>query len=63
MNTRSFKDNESNVPKINADNYRWFAQKVYWSAACKKHFGAPTENRDQIVCVNPDNGEDVICQL
>lgn len=29
---------------INADNYAWFANEVYWTITCKRPFGDPTDN-------------------
>lgn len=63
MNVRTLKDNPSMQPKLNADNYRWFAQEVYWSAACKMEFGPPTDNRDQIKCLNQETGQYFFCPL
>jgi len=42
---RRFKDNPINQPVINADNYRIYAQELFWTELCNKKFGDATDNR------------------
>jgi hypothetical protein len=44
LNTRRFKDNPINEPTRNADNYRIYAQELFWTELCKKEFGDATDN-------------------
>ncbi|KAF2122049.1 hypothetical protein BDV96DRAFT_136833 [Lophiotrema nucula] len=52
INTRNLK---AGVPQANADNYRWFAQEVWWSAVCDKSFGPPTDNGDYVECTGGES--------
>jgi hypothetical protein len=44
LNTRRFKDNPINEPTKNADNYRIYAQELFWTELCGKEFGDATDN-------------------
>jgi hypothetical protein len=46
MNTRSFKENPVNDPTNNADQYRWYAQELFWTELCDKEFKDATANED-----------------
>ena len=38
------KDNTINIPTRNADNYRIYAQELFWTELCNKEFGDATDN-------------------
>jgi hypothetical protein len=44
LNVRQFKNNPINRPVINADNYRVYAQELFWSLMCVEEYKDPTDN-------------------
>jgi hypothetical protein len=44
LNVRQFKDNSLNIPSVNADNYRIYAQELFWTELCNKQFGDAIDN-------------------
>ena len=48
LNTRRFKDNTINDPLLNADQYRWYAQELFWTLHCEKEFKDATSNADYL---------------
>lgn len=60
--TREIKENQSDDESNNADNYRWFAQEVWWSHVCNKDYARATSNKDYIECHDKD-GNEAACEM
>jgi hypothetical protein len=50
---RQFIDNSLNNPSTNADNYRVYAQELFWTELCGKQFGDATDNSPYPHLTNP----------
>ncbi|KAF2845727.1 hypothetical protein T440DRAFT_522314 [Plenodomus tracheiphilus IPT5] len=46
LNVRTLRSSEASAARVNADNYRWYAQEVYWSNKCSRSYSALRDNRD-----------------
>jgi hypothetical protein len=46
LNVRALRKNDPAAARLNADNYRWYAQEVYWSNKCSRVFSVPRNGAD-----------------
>lgn len=59
---REIKENTSDDESNNADNYRWFAQEVWWSHVCNVDYKPATSNLDYVQCKDKD-GNEATCEM
>jgi len=62
VNTRTLKENAARDPTTNADNYRWYAQELFWSVVCDFQFGDATNNVDYVACTD-SGGYTIACRM